>query len=476
MPLAPLYVDLDGTLIKSDLLWESFVGALRSDPFGALVAVFQLRNGRAALKRALAERWTLDPAALPYDEGLLQWLREQADAGRPLFLATAADERLAAGVAAHLGLFSGVIASDGRRNTKGLDKLAAIRAANPSGNFAYAGNGPEDLPIFEAAQSAVVVAAPQGVEQRAQAIGNVERSFGRPRQPAAWLRALRPHQWLKNLLVFVPVLTAFRISDPHADLAAMLAFVAFCLVASAGYVFNDLLDVSADRLHPRKRMRPFASGALSIPSGILAGAVLAIGGGVVAASVSTALLVWVVAYFLLTTAYSVRIKRIPIFDVFALAGLYTMRVAAGGAAAEVLLSFWLVAFSGFLFLALALIKRCAELVAQRDRSEATGSGRGYEVQDVSVLQPLGIGASCAAVLVLALYVQVPEVLARYASPYWLGGMLVSVFVWQAHLWLVTARGRMHDDPIVHAMRDPVSILLVVAAGVAYALAALPRFW
>lgn len=472
----PIYVDLDGTLIHSDLLWESLLSGLRLRPFAALRGIGALAGGRAALKRALAEVGKVDVAVLPYNRPLLDWLEAQVRSGRQVWLATAAERSLAEQVAAHLGLFSGVLASDGQHNLKGANKLAAIREHAGSGGFVYCGNGPEDVRIFAAASQAVVVAAPPSVEAAARARSLVAEVFpgaggGGAR---AWLRALRPHQWLKNLLVFVPLLTAFLVNDPGAVLAALLAFVAFGCVASGGYLVNDLLDLSADRRHPTKHLRPFASGELKAASGVAAAVALFAAGLGIAALVAPALAAWLAAYGLLTLAYSLFIKRQAVFDLIALAALYTIRILAGGAAVGVEVSFWLLAFSVFLFFSLATVKRCAELVSMRAREVNRARGRGYEAGDYEVLKSLGTSTSVAAVLVLALYVESAEIAHRYAAPRLLWLMLVGLLAWLSHLWLVTARGAMDDDPLVFTLRDPVSRWLVAAIGLAFACAALLR--
>lgn len=472
----PLYVDLDGTLIRTDLLWESLLSSARTHPVAALRGLARLRHGKAAMKCALAQAAAIDVATLPYNVPFLDWLRGEARRGRPIYLATAADSGLAGRVAAHLGFFSGVLASDGRHNLKGPNKLAAIREHRRGGPFAYCGNGPEDVAIFAAASEAIVVGASRSVEAAARASANVTHRF--PCDPAGvrtWARAMRVHQWLKNLLVFVPLLTSFGLADPAAIVAAVVAFIAFCLVASGGYFVNDLLDLGADRQHPTKRGRPLASGRLSVPSGAAAAAAAFGVGFAAAAFLSWSFAGWLGAYAVLTLTYSMAIKRYAIFDLIALAALYTLRILAGGAAIGVEVSFWLLAFSVFLFFSLATVKRCGELASIRSRSEQSARGRGYHAGDLEVLKSFGTATSVAAVLVLALYVQTPEVNQRYAAPRALWLMLAALLTWLAHLWLVTWRGAMHDDPLVFALRDPTSRWLIAAMGVAFGCAALLRF-
>ncbi|MEN9316739.1 MAG: hypothetical protein RIS35_3132, partial [Pseudomonadota bacterium] len=290
----------------------------------------------------------------------------------------------------------------------------------------------------------------------------------------AMLKALRPHQWLKNLLVFVPLLTAFGLDSPRLVADAVVAFVAFCLVASGGYFVNDLLDLPSDRAHPTKRARPLASGRLSVQHGIGAGLLMLSGGLLIGALLSWAFAGWLLIYAGLTLSYSLAIKRHAVFDLVALAALYTLRILAGGAAIGVEVSFWLLAFSVFLFFSLATIKRCGELVAVRSRAEGFAKGRGYRAEDLEVLKSFGTATSVAAVLVLALYVQSPEVAQRYGAPRALWLMLAALLTWLAHLWLVTWRGRMHDDPLVFTLRDTTSRWLLLAMGVSFGLAVLLR--
>ncbi|MCD6681545.1 MAG: UbiA family prenyltransferase [Burkholderiaceae bacterium] len=495
----PLYVDLDGCLLRTDTLWESFAAALRANPVAGLFALFTLLQGRAALKRRLAAIGQADVASMPRNERFVGWLRAQRARGRRVVLATAADSALAvqaaqvaqvaqSGEAVQSGeatpdsredaLFDAVLSSDGARNLKGPNKLAAIRDHAGDAPFDYCGNGPEDVAIFAQARRAIVVGASPRVLAAARRESNVSEVFDArspwPARARALLRAMRPHQWLKNLLVLVPLLTSFRVGEMPAFFDAALAFVSFSLAASSGYLLNDLLDLSADRRHPRKRLRPFAAGELSVRSGFAAAALLFVASIALAFAVGNTFVGWVLAYLAMTGAYSGFAKRVALLDVAALAGLYTVRVLAGGAAIGVEVSFWLLAFSVFLFFSLALVKRCGEIVAQLERDEATGGGRGYRVRDLPVLQALGIGASFAALVVLALYVQTPEVTQRYASPQLLWLMLVGLLILLGRMWLSTARGEMHDDPLVYAIEDRASRWTVGALLVLFAAAATLR--
>ena len=477
---APLFVDLDGTLIRSDTLWESFAIALRARPWRTVLGITAIVRGKAALKERLSRLGPIDPEALPYREGFVDWLREEKAGGRRIVLATAADRSVAESVANHLGVFDGVLASDGHRNLKGRTKLAAIEAASEGKPFDYAGNDESDMPIFARSRQAVVVGAPESVIRHANRLQDADTRFAREAGGGlrAWIRAVRPHQWLKNLLVFVPMMTAFALDDATTWLHAFEAAIAMSLAASAGYLVNDLLDMQPDRRHPRKRERPFAAGVLPPSHGFVAAALLLLGACLIALGLNGKVLFWLLLYLGSTLLYSFWLKRLPMFDVVTLAGLYTLRVELGAAATDIEVSFWLRAFTIFVFLSLALIKRCGELVSERERGEQTGSGRGYGVGDIEILQPMGVAASVAAVLVLALYVSTPDVEIRYATPKLLWLAMVALIVWLGRLWIETARGNMHDDPLVHAIGDTTGRWLIIFIVSVFVVAAfgIPRFW
>lgn len=453
-----LVVDLDGTLLSSDLLHETFWAAVGRDwrtPFMALAA---LLRGRAALKRYLAETAPLDVATLPFDAEVIAFVRDWRARGGHTVLATASDQALAEAVAEHLGLFDEVHGSADGRNLKGAEKARFLEDRFGPGHFHYLGDSRADLPIWARAGAAITVNASPGVRRRAERLcADTAHLGGQKWDFSAYLAALRPHQWLKNVLVFLPALTAHRLDVATLWLSA-LAFAAFSLVASSVYVLNDLLDLSADRSHPRKRARPFASGRVPISHGGLMALVLLLAGGTIGLVVAPEFAAVLACYYLLTTAYSLSLKRRVIIDICVLAGLYTARVIAGGVATGIPLSVWLLTFSVFIFLALAAVKRQAELVDSARRGRLTASGRGYTVDDLPIIPMIAIGAGYAAVLVLMLYVNSPEVRALYALPEALWGVCAIILYWITRMVMVAHRGHMHDDPIVYAVKDRVSLL------------------
>lgn len=453
----PLAVDLDGSLVRTDTLWETLFTLLRDQPLALIAALASLRHGRAAFKAHLVSRAPLDVADLPLNSPLIDWLRQEGATGRLLVLATATDQRVAQAVADRVGLFAQVLASDGHNNLKGPAKAAALVERFGQGGFDYVGDARADLPVWAAARYAIV-AGGAGLVRAASQVARVERVFAPPpRAPALW-RALRLHQWAKNLLLFLPLLAAHQVSNGAQLLAAGLAFLAFGLTASAVYLLNDLLDLSADRRHPSKCRRPFAAGTLPLAWGLLLAPLLLLGAAVIC-------LLWLpaafgailVGYFLLTSAYSWDFKRRPILDVMTLAMLYTLRVIAGGAAVALWPSFWLLALSLFLFFSLALIKRYAELDSLKGRGELTSGGRGWHVDDLPLIGGLGAAAGLGAVLVLALYIDSEPARRLYQLPEALWLITPLLLYWVSYLWFKTHRGEMHEDPVVFALRDRASL-------------------
>jgi len=470
--LAPICVDLDGTLVRTDTLVE---GVLALGPGRRLIQALVLLAGpRATFKAFVAREADIDPALLPYNEELLAWLRDQKANGRRLVLATAADLRIAHAVAEHLGLFDEIIASNGVENNKGVTKAKKLAQRFGQGSFTYVGDTRADLPVWREAASAVIVNAPAGVTAAARRLVTVEAEIDdRPSVARAALRAMRPYQWVKNLLVFVPIVTAHALGEFSAWIGAAAMFLAFCAAASGIYLINDLSDLSSDRRHPRKRHRPLASGALSILAGAaLATALLAVGFalGMAAGGLSV-----ILVYVALSLGYSLKLKEMPLVDVFILAALYTIRLIGGGIATGHTLTLWLLGFSGFVFLSLALVKRVEELRALQDGLPGLSAHRrGYYASDLAILQLFGCSASFSSCIVLALFVQ-DQVVAQHAASTFLWGIVPLLLFWQCRLWLSTVRGYMHDDPIVYAASDWVSWLVAMASAAILTLASFPSF-
>lgn len=459
-----LVVDLDGTLLRSDMLYESFWASFGQDWRSPFVSAAGLLKGRASLKRILADRAAIDATTLPYDADVLDYIGQWRENGGKTALVTASDQSFANGIAAHLGVFDEVHGSDGQLNLKGEKKAVFLEQRFGAGNFTYMGDSPTDLAVWKRAAKAVTVNAPASLRSEAErACGTAEHLATQPRSLTPYLAALRPHQWLKNLLVLLPLLTAHQFTI-SAMIAAVLAFACFSLVASSVYVLNDLVDLAADRAHPRKRNRPFASGAVPIAHGTWLAIGLIVGGAVLAALIGPLFLLVMAGYYILTTAYSLHLKRRIVIDIFVLAGLYTMRLVAGGVATQTPLSVWLLAFSMFFFLSLAAVKRQTELIDNQARGNLKASGRGYHVDDLPIISMIAIGSGYVSVLVMALYINSPIVARLYQTPEMLWGVCGVLLYWITRTVMVAHRGEMHDDPVVFAIKDGVSRVCLAIVG------------
>ena len=461
---APLCVDLDGTLLRTDSLHEALVSALRRAPWLLLALPFWLLRGRAPFKREIARRAAIDPALLPYDAGVLELIRAERAKGRRIVLATAADAQLAEAIASHLGLFDEVLASDGVSNLKGERKAAALRQRFGERGYDYVGDSRADDAAWCSAGVAYVCSrGGPGPARRAEARGvRAVPIVRRPLLRFPLMRALRPHQWVKNLLVFVPLVTAHRIHDDMAMRASLLAFAAFSLAASGAYVLNDLADLDHDRRHPQKRARALAAGDLPLWAGALLAPLLLALAFALASPLQGRFVAELACYVVATMAYSMWLKRLVLVDVFTLAGLYAIRILAGAAAIPVPVSHWLLVFSLFMFLSPALVKRYAEFSGLARRDAAKAPGRGYATGDRTVVGLMGVVCGQLSVLVFALYITSPEIRVLYARPELLWVACPILLYWVARVWLLAYRDELHEDPLVFALRDPASLALGVA--------------
>jgi len=472
----PLVVDLDGTLLKTDLLFETANQFVTQHPFRSYRLLGWLISGKTTLKARLAEQTQIDPACLPYNEPLVAWLRRQKEDGRHLVLATASHRSVAQLVADNLGIFDEVLATEGDTNLKSWRKRDELVNRYGDRGFDYVGNDAADLPVWGAAERAYLVGSSPRLISRARSIcGDVHaveserRSFSR-----ILLATLRPHQWVKNLLVFVPLFTAHQYGDWASVKNALLAFVAFGLAASSAYLLNDLVDLTHDRHHGRKRRRPFAAGDLGLVWGWLLWPLLAIAAfAITGFMLSPQTLGALGGYFVLTLAYSFWLKQHALVDVLILAGLYTLRIVAGALAIDVPVSFWLLAFSSFLFLSLAMVKRYGELqAAPGAEGQERVRGRGYLPGDLEVVRSLGTGSGCIAVLVLALYIDDSHTAELYRSPRFIWLACPLLLYWISRAWFIAHRRAMQDDPIVFALRDRVSWVVGACFVALFALARL----
>lgn len=454
----PLVLDLDGTLFRTDLLLEAILRYVKRQPLGIMLLLCWACRGIAHLKHRLALRTTLCAELLPVNEPLVSYAREAAARGRTVVAATAANRDLAEKVCARFGFIGEVIGSSHTTNLKGATKAAALRVRFPNG-FAYAGDSSADIAVWRHATFGIFAGRNPGVRRSFASVTALEADFSSssPRLKD-WVAACRPHQWAKNSLIFLPLMLAGHLANATGWICSAGAFAAMCLVASATYVINDLLDLDADRQHWSKRKRPFASGTIGIGEGAIGGAILltaglAIGYGSGGISVLATLLL----YCALTLAYSLHLKRVPILDVTLLAVLFTMRLVTGAVAAQVRLSSWLAVFSMFLFFSLALAKRSTE-ISHKAAASAAPHGRGYVPADANLVASLGASSALGAVLVLVLYlIDEAFVGTLYRSPQLLWAAPVLMGLWLGRIWLLCGRGLLHDDPVAFAVTDRTSI-------------------
>ena len=459
----PLCVDLDGTLIKSDSLFDALCHLARSHPLQIWKAPLWLTGGRARLKTEVARRAPLDPSRLPYNSKLLRYLQAQHRDGVPIYLATGADGLVAERLAAHLGIFEGILASDGKTNLTRAEKLRSLQSR--FGQFDYIGNARADLLLLKNARFAMLANPTLGLRLSLgfhsipiTRVFNDRRPMGR-----TLVKAIRVHQWAKNILLLAPLVLSHRLTA-QSIVAAIAAFFCFSFIASANYLANDMLDIESDRRHPAKRLRPFAAGDLSVSGGMGLSVCLLLAAGAILPFLPTAFALWMGVYIAGTMAYSFYLKRIAIVDVLLLSGLYTLRLLAGGAATGTEISQWLAGFSSFLFLSLAMVKRFSELENLRERGATLSHGRGYHVADIEQIRSFGSASATAAVVVFMLYIGRPDVTALYRHPTRLWLIVPLLIYWLFRVWLLASRGELDDDPVVFAMRDGMS--LAVGAAVA----------
>lgn len=460
----PLVVDVDGTLIRSDLLHEALLQFVAHRPRELWRLPGMLAKGKAAFKATLAEGADPGTASVPLRDETVAIIRAAQAQGCPVYLASASDRRWVDSIAARIGGIAGVMATDAGINLAGANKADALVAEFGKGGFDYIGDNRVDMPVWAQARRQLAVTDSARLEASVTARFPAAEIIARPRVPVrAYVKAMRVHQWAKNVLVFLPVIAAHRVTDVSVLIAACLAFLAFSFAASSAYIINDLLDLPADRQHPRKRLRPFAAGTVPVARGVVLSAALMLSALLLATLLPSRFLLVLGGYIILTLAYSLVFKRQMLIDVIVLCGLYTIRVFGGLAAISVPPSQWLLMFSLFLFLHLAIVKRCSELIARRETGKTDVPGRGYRMEDLQALFPLAAAAGFGAVLIVALYLSSPEVALLYTHPKRIYLMCPLLIYWTSRVLMLANRNEMHDDPVVFALTDRVSLLTGVGA-------------
>ena len=474
--LAPvLCVDLDGTLIRGNVMWECVLSLLRTRPWALLSLPFWLIAGKAALKQRLATHADINPARLSYRHQVVDFLEQERSGGRRIALVTAADRELAEAVARYLGLFDEIHASDGKSNLKGATKAGFLVERFKETGFEYIGDSSADLEVWRQARAAYVVGT-KALAVQASAVTTVKDSIIEPSATlGTWVNALRGHHWAKNLLLFLPLVLSHNLAT-QSMARTLVGFVLFGCCASGLYILNDLLDLQSDRGHPWKKVRPFAAGDISIPEGLAASFILLAGSLGFGLYFDLPFGATLLGYAALTMTYSMYLKKIALLDVFVLSSFYSVRILCGALISGTPLSQWFLAFSMFFFFSVATAKRYSELLHASDLVKAGNSGRGYHVGDRELLLALGVGSSFSAVVIFSLYVHSPDVFLLYPSPQFLFLLGPIILYWLSRNWLLAHRGELKEDPVTLAITDPVSYGVAFACSIVIAASLLHLNW
>jgi 4-hydroxybenzoate polyprenyltransferase/phosphoserine phosphatase len=460
-----LVVDLDGTLIKTDLLLESALAFVAKHPFTSYRLIFWAIAGKHILKQKIAEAIDVDATTLPYNAEVIAHIEAFRSAGK-VYLSSASNQAYVQKVSEYLGLFDGFMGSDEKINNSKETKIVRLKAEFGCENFDYIGNARDDLHVWKASNAAVAVDITASVRRALLAI-KPNATFIQSEKPSnplkPYIKMMRPHQWAKNTLVFVPLLMSHAFSL-GTIIMALMAFVSFSLCASSVYILNDLLDITADRQHPTKKRRPFAAGTISVMNGALMGVGLLIAAFTIGAFLSPMYLVALSLYYAMTNAYSFLLKRKLMIDVVTLAALYATRLLAGAYALSIPISEWLLAFAVFIFLSLALVKRHSEMAMRLDAGLADPTNRGYRVADLPALIALAASAGYSAIIVFSLYIGNPEITTLYSHPRRLYLACPLLIYWISRAIMLSHRREMHDDPVVFALKDRVSLVTLALIG------------
>ena len=456
----PLVVDLDGTLIKTDMLVESLVQGKRGAIKRLAQLAFALIQGKSQFKVAAASEFKIDIATIPFRREVLELIDTRSKAGDEIVLATAATEVIANQIADQLGIFSVVLSSTHASNLSGPNKAAALVEIYGVGGYDYVGDSVKDLPVWRNARKRYLAGNNLRAIRAFNKLSHGVRILDVERTGTAsrWARALRLHQWVKNLLIFAPALAAHKMFVPGVAANLGLAFLSFGLLASAIYVLNDVIDLRSDRRHPTKHSRPIPSGQISIVTATIAALALAVFSLILALALPLDFILSLIGYLVVTTFYSLWLKRVLLVDVITLAGLYTLRVVAGGLAVGIQVSYWLLAFSFFIFLSLSFVKRSSELASHSDPDKQLANGRAYEIRDLPILNSLGVASGLVSVLVFALYLDSDTVRILYDTSEALWFAVPVLTFWISWVWVRAGRGEVDEDPILFALKDKASLL------------------
>jgi 4-hydroxybenzoate polyprenyltransferase/phosphoserine phosphatase len=456
----PLIVDLDGTLINTDLLHEGFLIFLKKNIFNLFLCLIWLLKGKTILKKNIAEQVDIPYKLLPVNKSLVEFLKKESEGGRKIILATASYQSQAVEISKLIPVFDEIVASDDLINMKGEQKRKLLVEKFGEKGFDYVGNSKSDLKIFASCRFSYLVNPSVLLTKKTANLSDLKNTWHITKTSGyTIIKSIRAYQWIKNLLIFIPLVTSHTFHSITPFLNGLMAFLSFSFIASAGYIINDLMDLNADRTHPEKCRRPLASGELSIVSGIITGVLLICASFIIASTQNIYFIGILLLYFFCSIVYSLFLKKLVLYDVFMLAMLYSIRIFAGGIVIDVPLSFWLIAFSAFIFLSLALVKRYSELIQINDQTSLEIRGRQYSLQDINLLEIMGIVSGFMSIVVLSLYINSKEVTLLYTNPKVLWALSILFLFWISRIWHKAIRGEMTDDPILFAIKDKSSYFI-----------------
>lgn len=470
----PIIVDLDDTFLNSDLLVEAFIVLLKKNPFYIFPCLLWLIRGKYFLKENIFKRVEIDYTLVPVNKELKSFLELESANGRKIILATGSLQNTAYEIGKLYPVFNEIHGSIGDINLVGRKKSNFLIEKYGQGQFDYIGNSKADLEIFDSCRIAYLVNPSKSVEGKVIKTGKLKKCWRTKKSMfLASIQSIRIYQWVKNILLFVPLFTSHSYNSFDSVIKVIVAFFAFSFIASAGYVINDLMDINGDRTHTTKKNRPFASGNLSLLSGFTITCLLIIAGIYLSSLLNGTFMVILILYFFLSVGYSIHLKKIVLYDVFLLATFYTMRVISGGIVTDISLSFWLIAFSIFIFLSLAFIKRYSEIIQVTHTKNIKKNRRDYSFEDIPLLQIMGVASGFLSAIVFSLYINSPDVELLYAYPKLLWLLCLLQLFWICRVWLVTSRGEMTDDPIIFTLKDPVSYVIIFLTAIILAFSMYP---
>lgn len=457
-----LVCDLDGTLIKTDILLESILILIRNKPLFLFILPIWLLSSRSKFKSQIFSHTNIKVELLPYNQDVINFLKNEKAKGRKLILATASFSEIAIQVSDYLGIFDQVFGSNDKINLKSTNKANLLIEKFGDKNFDYIGDSKADINVWKASNKAIYVGSNNNLKNIVKSNGDYQIIEFEKNKIIDIIKEIRIYQWVKNILIFLPALMAHKVFVDNNLLNSLFAFFSLSFTASFVYLINDMIDLESDREHPRKKNRPFASGKLDLMFGVKLSIILIISGLLISFfAVGAKFTEILLIYFAITTLYSFYLKKIAILDIMILASLYTIRIIAGGYASNTPLSPWLLGFSMFIFLSLAIVKRYTELLSLKSENKLKVAGRGYYIEDMNLLVSIGPAAGYLAVLVFTLYINSPDIKLLYHHSKYLWLIAPMLIFWITRIWLLANRGQMTDDPIVFAVKDKVSIIVAL---------------